>query len=135
MTFENEIKVLKEENLKYKEHIELLLMWLQDYQDGRKIIDYFKKNNIRTIAIYGYADLGIALANELDETDVEVKYIIDKAADHVYTERNVMKPDGDLPYVDAIVVTAIHYFDAIKADMEDKVNYPILSLETVICGA
>lgn len=134
MSLEGEVKKLKEENTKFKEFNELLLMWLQDFQDGRRVIDFFHKQNYKTVAIYGFGDLGAALASELEDSDVEVKYVIDRAADSVYTELKVFKPDDSLPDVDVVVVTAIHYFDDIKTYMEKRISCPIVSLETVISG-
>lgn len=132
MSLEGEVKKLKEENIKFKEFNELLLMWLQDYQDGRKAVDFFHQNGYKSVAIYGYGDLGAMLASELEGSGVEVKYVIDRAADFVYTEFKVLRPDDNLPDVDVVVVTAIHYFDDIKTYMEKRISCPIVSLETVI---
>lgn len=134
MSLEAEVKKLKDENAKFKEFNEILLMWLQDYQDGRSLDSFFHANNIRTIAIYGFRELGVMLAGELEKSDIEVKYAIDREADSVYTELQVLKPDEELPSVDAVVVTAIHYFDEIKANMESKIDCPIISLEDVVNG-
>ncbi len=134
MSLEGEVKKLKDENAKFKEFNELLLMWLQDYQDGRRVVDFFHQNGYKSVAIYGYGDLGAALAGELEDSDVEVKYVIDRAADFVYTELKVLRPDDNLPDVDVVVVTAIHYFDDIKTYMEKRISCPIVSLETVISG-
>ncbi len=134
MSLEGEVKKLKEENIKFKEFNELLLMWLQDYQDGRKVVGFFHKNGYKSMAIYGFGDLGYALADELEGSDIEVKYVIDRAADFVYTELEVYKPDDSLPNVDVVVVTAIHYFDDIKSYMEKRISCPIVSMETVISG-
>ncbi len=131
---DNELISLRNENVKLKEFNELLMMWLQDYQDGRKLVDYFYKRGISSIAIYGFAGLGMAFANDLEDTDVLVKYAIDRNAENVYTELPVLKPDDDLPKVDAIVVAAIHYYGEIKAYMETKVDCAIISLEDVISG-
>ena len=134
MSLDREINVLKLENTKFKEFNELLLMWLQDYQDGRRLVEYFHKNGLKTVAIYGFGDLGAALASELENTDIDVKYVIDQAANFVYTELKVYRPEDSLPEVDVIVVTAIHYFTEIKSEMEKRVRCPIVSLETVISG-
>ena len=134
MSLDREINVLKLENTKFKEFNELLLMWLQDYQDGRRLVEYFHKNGLKTVASYGFGDLGAALASELENTDIDVKYMIDQAANFVYTELKVYRPEDSLPEVDVIVVTAIHYFTEIKSEMEKRVRCPIVSLETVISG-
>ena len=40
--------------------------------------------------------------------------------------------DDDLENVDAIVVTAITFFDEIAEKLEEKVNCPVISLEDIL---
>ena len=62
----------------------------------------------------------------------KVKYIIDKNADCIYSDVDVITPDDDLEQVDVIVVTAIYYFDEIEEMLSQKVDYPIISLEDIL---
>ena len=77
-------------------------------------------------------ELGERLYDELRDSEVEVKYIIDKNADAIYADIDVLTPEDELEEVDAIVVTAIHYFDEIEEMLEQKVDCPILSLEDIV---
>ena len=83
-------------------------------------------------AIYGMKELGERLLDELKDSEVEVKYIIDKKADMMYADVDIVTPEEPLDEVDAIVVTAIHYMDEIEEMLEQKVDYPILSLTEIV---
>lgn len=117
---------------KMGEFYKLLLKWLEIEQKGHSIRSYFTDNGYKTIAIYGMKELGERLFDELRDSEVEVKYIIDKKAETMYADVDIITPDEDLEEVDAIVVTAIHYMDEIEEMLEQKVDYPILSLTEII---
>lgn len=110
----------------------LLNKWLMIKQQGKSLTEYFHKNDIQSIAIYGYKELGERLYDELKGTDIEVKYIIDKNVDHIRAEIDVYSPDESLPQVDAIVITATYYYDEIEDELYDMVDFPIISLEDVL---
>ena len=129
--------IRKEEESKNKmtEFYTLLIQWLTLKQSNNSLENYFKARNFSKVAIYGMKELGQRLYEELRNSDIEVKYIIDKNADELYAEVDIVSPDGELDEVDVIVITAIHYYDEIKEVLASKVNCPIISLEEVIYGA
>ena len=86
----------------------------------------------RSVAIYGMKELGERLYDELENSGIEVCYIIDKNADSIYADVDVITPDDDLKPVDVIVVTAIYYFDEIEEMLSEKVDYPVISLEDIL---
>ncbi len=116
----------------------LMQQWDENRNLSKKITDYFAKNNIKTIAIYGIGTLGEKLYNEIKDTDVETKCFIDRSAD-TYTygigDAALIKPEQikDMEVVDAVVVTPIHVFDSIlKSVRENGYEGKIISLETVV---
>lgn len=117
---------------KMGEFYRLLLKWLEIEQKGHSICSFFTENGYKTIAIYGMKELGERLFDELKDSEVEVKYIIDKKADTMYADVDIVTPEEPLDEVDAIVVTAIHYMDEIEEMLEQKVDYPILSLTEIV---
>lgn len=117
---------------KMGEFYRLLLKWLEIEQKGHSIRSFFTENGYKTIAIYGMKELGERLFDELKDSEVEVKYIIDKKADMMYADVDIVTPEEPLEEVDAIVVTAIHYMDEIEEMLEQKVDYPILSLTEIV---
>ena len=106
--------------------------WLLIRQEGKTLVEYFTRNGYKTVAVYGMKELGERLCDELKGSDVTVGYAIDKNADSIYTEQNVVTPDDELMKVDVIVVTAITYFDEIQEMLCEKVDCPIVSLKDIL---
>lgn len=75
---------------------------------------------------------GETLVDELRGTEVKVVYGIDKNADTIYSDIDVFSMEDDLAKVDAVVVTAITFFDEIEENLSEKLDCPILSLEDIL---
>ena len=73
------------------------------------------------------------LAEELLESGIIVRYGIDKNADKIYADFDIVTPDSTLEQVDVIVVTAITYFNEIEEMLSKKTDIPIISLEDIVC--
>lgn len=108
--------------------------WVQVKQEGKNLASYFEKNGYQKIAIYGMSFAGKTLINELKGTKVTVAYGIDKNADAIYTDADIdiVSMDEELEKVDAIVVTAVTFFDEIEEMLAEKTDCPILSLEDIL---
>ena len=63
--------------------MQLFNQWMVTKQEGKSIVDYFHKESIKSIAIYGMSYVGERLYDELKDSDIEVKYAIDKNADGI----------------------------------------------------
>lgn len=77
--------------------------------------------------------VGETLLSEMAGSEVTVKYGIDKNAERIYQDIDVVLPDDALDDVDAVIVTAVTFFDEIEETLSQKVNCPILSLEDILC--
>lgn len=110
---------------------QLVSHWLRLWQEGKNIINYFEKNNYRNIAIYGKGNIGEAVAKELLDSDIIVKYFIDRKAGKDM-DGSVVSPDSELDEVDVIVVTPILSYGEIKQQLVKKVNCPVISIEDVL---
>lgn len=108
--------------------------WLINKQEGKNLAKFFKENGYESIAVYGMSYLGERLLDELKGTGIEVRYGIDKNAENIYADIDVKGLDDELPEVDAIVVTAVYFFDEIEDELNKRVEYPIISLEDVVYG-
>lgn len=116
-------------------HLALFRMmnqWVKVKQDGKNLSEYFEKHGYRKIAIYGMSYAGETLIDELKGRGIEVAYAIDRNADTIYADVDVVSMEGELAPVDAVVVTAITFFDEIEEKLAGKVNCPILSLEEIL---
>lgn len=110
----------------------LFNQWLMIRQEGKTLAEYFERNHYKTVAIYGMKEFGERLYDELKDTDITVKYIIDKNVDGVYADVDIITPDDEMPPIDVIVVTATYFFDEIEGALGEKVDYPIVSLEDIL---
>lgn len=116
-------------------HLALFRMmdqWVRVKQEGKNLASYFEKNDYREIAIYGMSYAGMTLVNELKDTDIMIAYGIDKNAEAIYSDIDIISMDERLEDVDAIVVTAITFYEEIEEELSKKTDCPILSLEDVL---
>lgn len=112
--------------------LELFDQWMFCKQNGKSMEDYFKKSDIKTVAIYGMGHLGKCLYEELKDTGICVKYVIDQKADQIYTDVDKYLPDDQLPEVDLIIVTAVYNYAEIEQVLSGVTGCPMMSLEDIL---
>lgn len=78
------------------------------------------------------SNVGVTLFDELKDTGIIVAYGIDKNADSLCADIDIVSIEEDLDKVDVIVVTAITFYDEIEKKLSKKVNCPIISLEDIL---
>lgn len=116
-------------------HLALFLMmnqWVKMKQQGKQLSDYFEANGYKKIAIYGMSYAGETLLGELEGSSITVAYGIDQKADSLYLDVDVVSLEEPLEKVDAVVVTAVTFFDEIEERLSAKIDCPILSLEDIL---
>ena len=104
--------------------------WVIAKQNNDNLADIFKRMGYHKIAIYGMGDIGFLLLNELTDSDIEVPYVIDKG--FAYSFKPVKSFEDEWENVDAIVVTLPHIYDSVKKEIEQKCDYPVLSLTDIL---
>lgn len=117
---------------KFSELFHVMNQWVRVKQDGKNLSSYFAQKGFRRIAVYGMSYVGEALLQELQGTEVEVVYAIDRRACSGKMGIAVVSPEESLDNVDAVVVTAVRFYDEIAEILKDKMNCPILSIEDVL---
>ena len=117
---------------KFKNYYSMLNEWLILKQQGKSIDEYLKNKGYKTIAIYGMGEMGCRLLDELESSNVEVKYAVDENADDIYSEINIISPNDNFEIVDVIIVTATFAYSQIKEELQKKVDCEIISLEDII---
>ena len=116
-------------------HLALFLMmnrWVQVKQEGKSMAAYFERHNYKTIAIYGMSYAGERLLEELKGNGITVDYGIDKDADAICADFDMVFPDDNLKEVDAVIVTPIFFIDEIEEILSKKLSCPIISLEDIL---
>lgn len=121
------------ETERLKSYFNLLYSWLMLKQEKRSLEEYFVDHKIKTIAIYGMGSIGSCLYNELKNSEIEVKYAIDRNASSVYENIEILNIDNKIfPSVDAVVVTPVHVFSEINSTLSSMFDCPIISLENIM---
>lgn len=118
-------------------HLSLFLMmnqWVKMKQENKSIAEYLENYGYKEIAVYGMNYAGQTLENELKDSDIKVRYGIDNNASQLRADMDIeiVTPDEKLPEVDAVIVTAITFFEEIEDRLSKKINCPILSLEDIL---
>jgi hypothetical protein len=126
------IMELKDHARKMHEFYSMLVSWLAIMQRGMSLEIYFQRKGYRSVAIYGMKEIGERLYQELQNSNIVVKYAIDQNADNIYTKCEVLNPEEELEDVDVIIVTAIHFFDDIKEKLCKKMDCPIVSIADIV---
>jgi len=117
---------------KYLEITKIFDIWFSKMQQGKRIEEYFEKNNICTIAIYGMSHLGQRLRDELRGGSVNVKYVIDKNVKDTFSDVKIISPEDEFDKVDLIVVTANYYFEEIKELISLKGSFYVKSIKEIV---
>lgn len=110
----------------------LMIQWVKNNQNNKSLVDFFVKNNYKTVAIYGMSYVGQLLYQELQAADIQIKYVIDNAVLNVQVTCPVLTSRDELEAVDAVIVTPVFYYDAIKDSLISKISCPIISLESIL---
>lgn len=130
--FDNRIKGECLRSTKLQEFYDLLLLWLELKQKEGTFEIYFVNNQYKSVAIYGMKEIGEALYQELENIGIEIRYLIDKNADIIYADKEIYLPEDNLPEVDVIIVTALHYYSEIEKELSAKFKYPVVNLKDII---
>lgn len=118
---------------KYIDYFQLLNHWLEVKNEGKSVAVYFEEMGYKHIAIYGMAELGNRLCEDLANSSICIDYGIDKdVCCCIARIGEVYSPEDELPEVDVIVVTPYSVFEEIKDSLKEKVKCPIISLEDII---
>lgn len=111
----------------------VLTRWMDANLKGRRLAEVLRSQNYHCIAIYGYAELGKLLHSELSKDGFKVSYILDKKIENTEEDTtSVFSPKKGLPLVDAVVVTAVYYFEEIKNELMQLGFDNIISLRTLV---
>lgn len=133
--------VNSEQQIDWKElndkHLSLFLLmndWVQVLQQNKSISAYLIGEGYQSVAIYGISYVGITLLRELQNSNINIKYVIDKNKNVFISKCKIVDPDAYLENVDAIIVTSVYYYQEIRRELLTKINCPIISLRDILKG-
>lgn len=128
-------KTILSEHLLAEKHLamfHLMNQWVKNIQSGKRIEEYFLQKGIKTVAIYGMSFIGETLFDELINSDIEIVYCVDNSRQGIYQGKHIFSSTEFLEEVDAIVVTAITFYEDIKLELEKNNEFRVISLEEII---
>ncbi len=117
---------------KYQRLFQMMNQWVRVKQEGKNVAEYLARKGYKKIAVYGMGCAGETLFHELLSQDIEIAYFIDRNAENLHSDIPVVAPDNITETVDSVIVTAITFYDEIKAVLRDKTESPIVSLEEIV---
>lgn len=114
------------------EFYHILIRWMQLEQEKKSLAEYFEQNEYQTVAVYGMKEIGVLLCNQLRREGIDVRYAIDRNADKINANIEIVKPTSKMLEVDVIVVTATHYFDSIYIELRELTEAEIVSITDIL---
>lgn len=118
--------------LKLETAFSLAIKWLEIKQKGYNLSEYFRKNDIQTIAIYGMSYLGCRLYDELENGDIEVRYLLDRKPNKMDSILEFGSLDGEKLLIDAIVVTVALTEKQVINEIKQKGYQKVVGLSEVL---
>lgn len=110
----------------------IIQRWLNVKLEKKHLDRVLRQRQIHTIAIYGMGYLGWCLYTELDKSETEVSYIIDRAmrdGDEIFKVRCLGE---DLPGVDAVVVTVLGDTRNLCNTIKEQYDFKVLTMKQVL---
>lgn len=113
----------------YKKMYVFLHCWNEKLEKGVSPIEFFEKNHISKIALYGAGDFGKNIEILLKNTCVKVCYYIDQNAEYIISELPVYRKENIQEEVDAIVITIDN--KAVKKELLNIAKCPVYDLNDI----
>lgn len=118
---------------KFISYFNLLERWMTCREQNYLFAQFFYKNNIKSVAIYGMGKIGKHLKYELEKAGITISYVIDEGENALYGKEEHYNLRDGLPMTDVVVVTPIYEYEEIKKRiLNNNSKLKVVSVETVI---
>lgn len=118
---------------KEKRYLQLFDKWMILIERGDTIKKFFTEKNIKEIAIYGYGNIGKHLVAQLSDSNINIKFVIDRRKESIMGSNiPCFYPSDDLPSVDTIVITPICEYTEIKNALKKITSAELISIEDMV---
>lgn len=106
--------------------------WLTLYEEGVGVDSILIGYKYYNVAIYGMGTMAMHLIAALKESQVSIKYIIDKNSADFYTDVKVVSLEEVKEPVDVIICTCIdENYETIK-QLSERLNCSVVSLADIV---
>lgn len=116
---------------KFSLYFELFDSWLYLKENNIGLEKYFVRNNIHNIAIYGAGKVAKHLIAELQNSSINIKYLIDNKVKELL-DFPVYSLKEDLPDADCIVITASFDYESIKKKLSSKTDISVILIDDIL---
>ena len=120
------------ENQKLVNRAKIFDKWLCLKEQEVSFEKYFAEQQISTIAIYGMGRLGRHLYQELESSNVEIKYVIDKRTNIKNVDLDIYSMEDATISVDAVVVALDYEYHNVVALLRARGFEKIILIEEIV---
>lgn len=106
--------------------------WMQLKLNGDSIEKRLTEAGYHSVAIYGVGKHGKMLYEDLRDTQISVKYFIDKQKKEGLGEVPVYSLEEELPFADAVIITPYLELASIQKVLQDKTQSRLIPLNTLV---
>lgn len=117
---------------KFKKMFFVYNTWIALENQGKQIGDFMRKNNYRTVAIYGYGHLGRQLFGRLKKEEIEVSYLADQNAAYITEGIPAYTLNDKLPETDVVIVTLVEKEERVIQQLCSKTKARIWTIKQLL---
>lgn len=125
----NDTKINIKEQTEYEKICE---EWEKISNKGHKIWEYLLNHKYRKIAIYGIGNLGIKVYEEIEESPIEISYVVDRNSSYIEEVLKVVNPNDILPEIDLLLVAVAKEEKEIINKYKEKYTFPVMGISDII---
>lgn len=129
---DTELKNIVSQKDKFEHYLNILDAWMDLRENGRRLDKWFLERGYREIGIYGYGTLGKHFMRELENSEVRIRFIVDRQKSKIPAGIPAFLPEEELPKADVVVVAATFYYDDISRKLRENGAEKVVSLERII---
>lgn len=117
---------------KYMRVMQIADKWMKLSEKHIDIKCFFDKYHYQNVAVYGAGSLGQHFMNALDNIGICVVACIDKNAENIHIDRNMVVPEKFDELVDAVIITALVPKEEITQTMHIGERCPVIMLDELL---
>lgn len=111
---------------------EMIRRWFSIKLDEKSPGTVLPQRGIHSVAIYGMGYLGKSLYQELENSSVEIAYVMDRALPDSGGILKIVRLEEELPRVDTVIVTVLGNTDALCDLIRERSGYQVITLEDLL---